>query len=178
MKAVVQRVLEASVTVNGERVSQVGPGLLVLLGVGKGDTEADVAWMAEKLATLRIFEDAAGKMNLSLEDTSRQLIVVSQFTLYGDARKGRRPSFIDAMEPAGAKALYERVCEVLRGRGLRWRSSMTAPSPSSWRALEAGLHPPRAEQAPRASLRAGRPPGRSARGCPRPRWAWLRCATD
>ncbi|MFY0564284.1 D-aminoacyl-tRNA deacylase [Archangium lansingense] len=118
MKAVVQRVLEASVTVNGERVSQVGPGLLVLLGVGKGDTEADVAWMAEKLATLRIFEDAAGKMNLSLEDTSRQLIVVSQFTLYGDARKGRRPSFIDAMEPAGAKTLYERVCEVLRGRGL------------------------------------------------------------
>ena len=118
MKAVVQRVLEASVTVNGERVSQVGPGLLVLLGVGKGDTEADVAWMAEKLATLRIFEDVAGKMNLSLEDTSRQLIVVSQFTLYGDARKGRRPSFIDAMEPAGAKALYERVCEVLRARGL------------------------------------------------------------
>ena len=118
MKAVVQRVLEASVTVNGERVSQVGPGLLVLLGVGKGDTEADVAWMAEKLATLRIFEDAAGKMNLSLEDTSRQLIVVSQFTLYGDARKGRRPSFIDAMEPTGAKALYERVCEVLRARGL------------------------------------------------------------
>jgi len=118
MKAVVQRVLEASVTVNGERVSQVGPGLLVLLGVGKGDTEADVTWMAEKLATLRIFEDAAGKMNLSLEDTSRQLIVVSQFTLYGDARKGRRPSFTDAMEPAGAKALYERVCATLRARGL------------------------------------------------------------
>jgi D-tyrosyl-tRNA(Tyr) deacylase len=118
MKAVVQRVLEASVTVNGERVSQVGPGLLVLLGVGKGDTEADVAWMAEKLATLRIFEDAAGKMNLSLEDTSRQLIVVSQFTLYGDARKGRRPSFTDAMEPTGAKALYERVCDTLRARGL------------------------------------------------------------
>ena len=118
MKAVVQRVLEASVTVNGERVSQVGPGLLVLLGVGKGDTEADVPWMVEKLATLRIFEDAGGKMNLSLEDTSPQLIVVSQFTLYGDARKGRRPSFIDAMEPAGAKALYERVCEVLRARGL------------------------------------------------------------
>jgi D-tyrosyl-tRNA(Tyr) deacylase len=118
MKAVVQRVLEASVTVNGERVSQVGPGLLVLLGVGKGDTEADVAWMAEKLATLRIFEDAAGKMNLSLEDTTRQLIVVSQFTLYGDARRGRRPSFTDAMEPTGARALYERVCEVLRARGL------------------------------------------------------------
>ncbi|WP_043431270.1 D-aminoacyl-tRNA deacylase [Cystobacter fuscus] len=118
MKAVVQRVLEASVTVAGERVSQMGPGLLVLLGVGQGDSEAEVAWMADKLATLRIFEDAAGKMNLSLEDTSRQLIVVSQFTLYGDARKGRRPSFIEAMEPVGAKALYERVCEVLRARGL------------------------------------------------------------
>lgn len=118
MKAVVQRVLEASVTVGGERVSQVGPGLLVLLGVGTGDTGADVAWMAEKLATLRIFEDAAGKMNLSLEDTTRQLIVVSQFTLYGDARRGRRPSFTDAMEPVGARALYERVCEVLRARGL------------------------------------------------------------
>ena len=118
MKAVVQRVLEASVTVAGEQVSQMGPGLLVLLGVGQGDGEADVAWMADKLATLRIFEDAAGKMNLSLEDTSRALIVVSQFTLYGDARKGRRPSFIEAMEPVAAKALYERVCEVLRGRGL------------------------------------------------------------
>lgn len=118
MRAVVQRVLEASVTVHGEKVSQLGPGLLVLLGVGKGDTEADVPWMVEKLATLRIFEDAAGKMNLSLEDTHKQLIVVSQFTLYGDARKGRRPSFIDAMEPTGAKALYERVCEGLRARGL------------------------------------------------------------
>lgn len=118
MKAVVQRVLEASVTVEGERVSQIGPGLLVLLGVGKGDGEADVAWMAEKLATLRIFEDAAGKMNLSLEDTSRQLILVSQFTLYGDARRGRRPSFTDAMEPGAAKALYERVRDALRARGL------------------------------------------------------------
>ncbi|HUH14105.1 MAG TPA: D-aminoacyl-tRNA deacylase, partial [Longimicrobiales bacterium] len=82
MRAVVQRVLEASVTVHGERVSQMGPGLLVLLGVGTGDTAADGAWMAEKLATLRIFEDDAGKMNRSLEDTSRRLIVVSQFTLY------------------------------------------------------------------------------------------------
>ena len=118
MKAVVQRVKEASVSVGGERVSAQGAGLLVLLGVGKGDGDADVAWMVEKLATLRIFEDAAGKMNLSLEDTSKQLIVVSQFTLYGNAQKGRRPSFIDAMEPAGAKALYERACELLRQRGL------------------------------------------------------------
>ncbi|MBN8469733.1 D-tyrosyl-tRNA(Tyr) deacylase [Corallococcus exiguus] len=118
MKAVVQRVLEASVTVDGQRVSEMGPGLLVLLGVGKGDTDADMAWMVEKLALLRIFEDADGKMNLSLEDTSKHLIVVSQFTLYGDARKGRRPSFIDAMEPVAAKALYERTCEALRQRGL------------------------------------------------------------
>ncbi|QAT82600.1 D-tyrosyl-tRNA(Tyr) deacylase [Corallococcus coralloides] len=118
MKAVVQRVLEASVTVDGQRVSEMGPGLLVLLGVGKGDTDADMTWMVEKLATLRIFEDADGKMNLSLEDTSKHLIVVSQFTLYGDARKGRRPSFIDAMEPVAAKALYERACEALRQRGL------------------------------------------------------------
>jgi D-tyrosyl-tRNA(Tyr) deacylase len=118
MKAVVQRVLEASVTVEGERVSEIGPGLLVLLGVGKGDGEADVAWMAEKLATLRIFEDGAGKMNLSLEDTSRQLILVSQFTLYGDARRGRRPSFTDALEPVAAKALYERVRDTLLARGL------------------------------------------------------------
>ncbi|MHA7628140.1 D-aminoacyl-tRNA deacylase [Corallococcus sp. M7] len=118
MKAVVQRVLEASVTVDGQRVSEMGPGLLVLLGVGKGDTDADMTWMVEKLATLRIFEDANEKMNLSLEDTSKQLIVVSQFTLYGDARKGRRPSFIEAMEPVAAKALYERACEALRQRGL------------------------------------------------------------
>ncbi|MBN9688198.1 D-aminoacyl-tRNA deacylase [Corallococcus interemptor] len=118
MKAVVQRVLEASVTVDGQRVSEMGPGLLVLLGVGKGDTDADMTWMVEKLATLRIFEDANEKMNLSLEDTSKQLIVVSQFTLYGDARKGRRPSFIEAMEPVAAKALYERTCEALRQRGL------------------------------------------------------------
>jgi D-aminoacyl-tRNA deacylase len=118
MRAVVQRVLEASVTVDGQRVSQIGPGLLVLLGVGKGDAEVDVPWMVEKLATLRIFEDADGKMNRSLEDTHRQLIVVSQFTLYGDTRKGRRPSFIEALEPARAKVLYEQVCEGLRARGL------------------------------------------------------------
>ncbi|MBF5045043.1 D-tyrosyl-tRNA(Tyr) deacylase [Aggregicoccus sp. 17bor-14] len=118
MRAVVQRVKEASVTVEGERVSAQGPGLLVLLGVGRGDGSADVAWMVEKLATLRIFEDAAGKMNLSLEDTHRALIVVSQFTLYADARKGRRPSFTDAEEPERARALYEQVCAGLRARGL------------------------------------------------------------
>lgn len=119
MKAVVQRVLEASVSVEGRKVSEMGPGLLVLLGVGKGDEAKDVAWMANKLANLRIFEDDAGKMNRSLQDTSRQCIVVSQFTLYGDARKGNRPSFIDACEPEAARALYLHVCQALRAAGLQ-----------------------------------------------------------
>jgi D-tyrosyl-tRNA(Tyr) deacylase len=118
MRAVVQRVLEASVTVAGQQVSRIGPGLLVLLGVGKGDTEKEVAWMAEKLANLRIFEDEAGKMNRSVLETSRAAIVVSQFTLYGDARKGRRPSFIDACPPEEARRLYSLVCQALRAAGL------------------------------------------------------------
>src|SRR5688572_28697016 len=113
MRAVVQRVMEASVTVGGEAVSRMGPGLLVLLGVGKGDTEQDVAWMADKLPNLRIFEDEAGKMNRSLLDGSKAITVVSQFTLYGDARKGRRPSFIEAAEPTEARRLYELCCERL-----------------------------------------------------------------
>lgn len=118
MRAVIQRVLEGSVTVNGEVVSRMGNGLLVLLGVGQGDGEKDAAWMAEKVANLRIFEDEAGKMNRSLLEGSKEVIVVSQFTLYGDARKGRRPSFIDAAPPEEANALYQRVCEALRGLGL------------------------------------------------------------
>lgn len=118
MKAVVQRVLEASVTVEGERISEMKQGLLVLLGVGKGDTEAELEWMLKKISQLRIFEDAAGKMNLSLFDTHKAMIVVSQFTLYGDARKGNRPSFIDAEEPTKAKALYEQFVERARGSGL------------------------------------------------------------
>jgi D-aminoacyl-tRNA deacylase len=119
MRAVVQRVLEASVTVEGKQVSAIGPGLLVLVGVGKEDAEPDVTWLAEKVANLRIFEDAEGKMNRSLLDTSRAMIAVSQFTLYGDARKGRRPSFIDACEPERANVLYERFCAESRGLGLR-----------------------------------------------------------
>jgi D-aminoacyl-tRNA deacylase len=118
MKAVVQRVLEASVTVNRETISRIGPGLLVLLGVGKGDTEEDVSWMVDKLPNLRIFEDQVGKMNHSLLDSSRAILVVSQFTLYGDARKGRRPSFIEACEPGEARRLYELCCERLRAAGL------------------------------------------------------------
>jgi D-tyrosyl-tRNA(Tyr) deacylase len=118
MRAVLQRVKEASVTVDGTITGQIGPGLLVLLGVGKGDTEADVDFMVDKIPGLRIFEDAAGKMNLSLHDTSKALLAVSQFTLFADTRKGRRPSFIDAMPPDEAKRLYALFCERCRGAGL------------------------------------------------------------
>lgn len=118
MRAVVQRVSEASVTVEGRRVSEIGPGLLVLLGVGKGDTEADVDWMSKKVAQLRIFEDEAGKMNRSVLDGSKAVLVVSQFTLYGDARKGNRPSFEGACEPREAQRLYEHFCDASRALGL------------------------------------------------------------
>jgi D-aminoacyl-tRNA deacylase len=122
MRAVIQRVLEASVSVDDRVVGRIGPGLLVLLGVRRGDGEREAAWMAEKVANLRIFEDGAQKMNLSLLETSRSILVVSQFTLYGDARKGRRPSFIEACEPAEANRLYALFCEKLRGLGLEVQS--------------------------------------------------------
>lgn len=118
MRAVLQRVKEAKVTVDGQVTGQIGPGFLVLLGVGKGDTEADVDWMVDKVAGLRVFEDEAGKMNRSLKDTHRALLAVSQFTLFADTRKGRRPSFVDAMEPAEAKRLYELYCERSQALGL------------------------------------------------------------
>ena len=118
MRAVLQRVKEASVTVDGNVVGAIGPGLLVLLGVGKGDTEADVDFMVDKVPGLRIFEDAAGKMNLSLVDGSKALLAVSQFTLFADTKKGRRPSFIDAMPPDEAKRLYALFCERCRAAGL------------------------------------------------------------
>ena len=119
MRAVTQRVLEASVAIDGDTVARIGPGLLVLLGVRRGDAEADVAWMAEKVVNLRIFEDEAGKMNRSLLEGSRAILVVSQFTLFGDARKGRRPSFIEACEPVEASRLYRLFCDQLRGLGLK-----------------------------------------------------------
>ena len=118
MKAVVQRVSESSVEVEGRVVGRIGPGLLVLLGVGKADTEKDVDWMVEKVSHLRIFEDDHGKMNRSLLEGSRSLLAISQFTLYGDARKGRRPSFVEAKEPAEAKRLYELFCERAQSLGL------------------------------------------------------------
>jgi D-tyrosyl-tRNA(Tyr) deacylase len=109
VRALVQRVSEASVTVDGHEVARIGGGLLVLLGVRRGDDQASADRIASKLLALRVFEDAEGKMNLSVRDAGGELLVVSQFTLYGDARKGNRPSFIDAAPPEEAEPLYERV---------------------------------------------------------------------
>jgi D-tyrosyl-tRNA(Tyr) deacylase len=118
VKAVIQRVSEARVEVNGQVSGRIGPGLLVLLGIRKGDTEADAAYLADKVLGLRIFADAQGKMNLSLLDTGGELLIVSQFTLHGDVRKGRRPSFDAAAAPADAERLYSRVVELCRLRGV------------------------------------------------------------
>ncbi|HEX8267062.1 MAG TPA: D-aminoacyl-tRNA deacylase [Pyrinomonadaceae bacterium] len=107
MRAVVQRVSRASVTVDGEITGKIGKGLLVLLGVSTDDEESDAVYLLDKIINLRIFEDAAGKMNLSLADTRGELLVVSQFTLYGDTRRGRRPSYIEAAAPEKANQLYE-----------------------------------------------------------------------
>ncbi len=118
MRAVVQRVTRAKVTVGDRVTGEIGQGLLVLLGAGAGDTETDLAYIVDKLVNLRIFADAAGKMNLSVKDISGGVLVVSQFTLYGDARQGRRPSFIGALEPTAAKALYEQSLVALRSAGI------------------------------------------------------------
>ena len=118
MRAVVQRVSRAQVTVEQKLTGQIGPGLMILLGVGKQDSTAIAEGMAEKLANLRVFEDVAGKMNLSLLDTKGSALVVSQFTLYGDARGQRRPSFISAAPPELAKQLYEEFCKALKNLGV------------------------------------------------------------
>jgi D-aminoacyl-tRNA deacylase len=118
MRAVVQRVSRAKVTVEGKTAGEIGAGLVILLGVGREDTAAVAASMAEKLANLRIFEDSAGKMNLSLLDVKGSALVISQFTLYGDARGQRRPSFIAAAPPELAKKLYEEFCDALEKRGI------------------------------------------------------------
>jgi D-tyrosyl-tRNA(Tyr) deacylase len=117
MRAVVQRVERASVTVGGEVVGQIGAGLLVLLGVAEGDDEAAADKLADKLGALRIFEDGDGRMNLSVRDTGGQILCVSNFTVYGDARRGNRPSFIQAARPEQARALYERVRDRLGAEG-------------------------------------------------------------
>lgn len=118
MRAVVQRVREASVTVDGVVVSAIGQGFLILLGVSHEDGEAEATYLARKIAGLRLFEDAAGKLNLGLGDVGGQALVVSQFTLYGDVRKGRRPSFTHAAPPDAARALYERFCQLLAAQGI------------------------------------------------------------
>lgn len=113
----IQRVKSASVDVGGSRISSIGPGLLILLGVARGDTSVDLDWMADKVLNLRIFDDAAGTMNLSVMDTVGEILVVSQFTLLADSRKGRRPSYLDAAAPEEAKAQYEAFCDRLAESG-------------------------------------------------------------
>jgi D-tyrosyl-tRNA(Tyr) deacylase len=119
MRAVVQRVSRAQVAVNGEIAGEIGLGLLVLLGVGRDDTEADATYLAEKIAGLRVFEDADGKMNRSVQDVGGSVLAVSQFTLYGDVRRGKRPSFDTAAPPEKARRLYEFFVEQIRAAGLR-----------------------------------------------------------
>lgn len=118
MRACIQRVSEAHVTVDGAETGRIGRGLVVLLGVGHGDGQAEVDWLAEKITGLRIFEDEAGKMNRSLGDVGGGMLVVSQFTLFGDCRKGRRPSFTDAAAPEIAERLYEAFVDAVRGAGV------------------------------------------------------------
>jgi D-tyrosyl-tRNA(Tyr) deacylase len=119
MRAVIQRVSRAQVTVNGETTGEIGGGLLVLLGVGQADTEADAAYLADKIAGLRVFEDAQGKMNRSVQDAGGSVLAVSQFTLYGDVRRGKRPSFDAAAPPEKARQLYDLFVERIRAAGLR-----------------------------------------------------------
>ena len=118
MRAVVQRVSQARVEVDGQVTGAIAAGLLVLLGVHRNDTDKDLVWMADKIQHLRIFEDEQGLMNRSLKDVHGQLLVVSQFTLYGDCRKGRRPSFVKAAPPEESERLYERFVSQVRDQGV------------------------------------------------------------
>jgi len=118
MRLVLQRVKQASVTVDGEIVGQIRQGLVILVGVTHHDTEEQVRWLARKVAGLRVFEDADGKFNLSLQDVGGAALVVSQFTLYGDTRRGRRPSFTDAARPETAEPLVERFAQFLQAEGI------------------------------------------------------------
>lgn len=119
MRAVVQRATEGSVTVEGSVVGEIGPGIVVLLGISPEDGEREVAWAADKFCNLRIFEDEEGKMNRSLLDVGGDVLLVSQFTLYGDARKGRRPSFVHAAAGPEAAKVYEAVADAVRSQGVR-----------------------------------------------------------
>ena len=119
MRAVIQRVNRSRVRVDGQTTGEIGQGLLILLGVGQGDTPREADFLLDKIINLRIFEDAGGKMNLSLLETGGQLMVISQFTLYADCRKGRRPSFTDAAPPEEAQKLYDYFVGAVRNRGLQ-----------------------------------------------------------
>jgi len=119
MRAVVQRVTSSTVEVDNQRVSEIAAGLLVLLGVGRDDDQSDADYLADKIINLRIFRDEAGKMNRGLAEAGGALLVISQFTLYGDTRKGRRPSYIAAAEPERANALYEYFVQRLRAQGIK-----------------------------------------------------------
>jgi D-aminoacyl-tRNA deacylase len=119
MRAVVQRVSRAQVTVNGEIAGKIGLGLLILLGVGRDDSEADATYLVEKITGLRVFEDIQGKMNRSVKEVDGSVLAVSQFTLYGDVRRGKRPSFDAAAPPEKARQLYEFFVEQIRAAGLR-----------------------------------------------------------
>jgi D-tyrosyl-tRNA(Tyr) deacylase len=132
MRAVIQRSHNASVTVDGEVVGRIDSGLVVLLGVGRGDTEAEADWLAEKIVHLRIFEDENGKMNRSLIDCGGAVLLISQFTLYGNCTKGRRPSFIDAAAPDTARALYRRFSDRLREKGICVETGQFGARMSVW----------------------------------------------
>lgn len=126
MRAVIQRVTKASVTVEGELISQISKGFLVLLGVGHDDSQQDMDYIVDKISNLRVFEDEEGKMNLSVKDIQGELLVVSQFTLYGDCRMGRRPSFSSAAHPTTANDFYLKVCEKLREQGIMVKTGQFA----------------------------------------------------
>lgn len=114
MRAVVQRVSQASVSIRGETVGSIGPGLVVLLGIHNEDTEQEIKWMTDKIVHLRIFEDESGKMNRSLVDIGKEMLIVSQFTLYGDCRKGRRPGYSSAAPPEKAEPMYRKFIELVK----------------------------------------------------------------
>lgn len=128
MRAVLQRVTQAHVDVEGKTVGQIRAGIVILLGIGPTDTPRQADWLAEKIATLRLFADEAGKMNLSLIDTQGELLVISQFTLYGECQKGRRPSFTGAAPPAVAEPLYEHFLHACRMLGIKTEAGIFGAS--------------------------------------------------
>lgn len=119
MRAVIQRVKAASVIVNGDVIAKIGPGIFVLLGIGKEDNEEDIIWLANKIINLRIFENDNGRFNYSLLDVNGELLLVSQFTLYADCKKGRRPSFDNVMPPQDAKIIFDKFCNYLKTQNIK-----------------------------------------------------------